>query len=65
MRLIRRASCPRCGERIGVYEPTIVVEPDGHTRLSSLAHEPDLLDTPDRIFHQRCGTPTIDPPDPQ
>lgn len=65
MQPIRRAVCPHCGERIGVYEPTIVIDPGGRTRISSLAREPHLLDITERMFHARGDTSNpADPPDP-
>lgn len=45
--------CPLCGDRIGVYEPMIVITPYG-ARRTSRAREP-LLPRTDRILlHDAC-----------
>jgi hypothetical protein len=46
--------CAHCGDRIGVYEPTIAVGPD-HIRRTSLAKEPALLDGEEAFFHTECA----------
>jgi hypothetical protein len=47
--------CPICGERVGVYEPTAVIEADG-ARLTSLAREPELRGLGISLLHAACAT---------
>jgi hypothetical protein len=47
------ASCPHCGERIGRYEPVIVLESDG-PRLTSIAREPDIERADFELLHEYC-----------
>jgi hypothetical protein len=49
--------CPHCGDRIGVYEPTMVVEPDS-VRITSMANEPHLRNSGTIMFHAGYGTTT-------
>ena len=44
--------CDRCGDVIGIYEPTIVV--DGEPRETSRAAEPELARLPGRRYHRDC-----------
>ena len=46
--------CRFCGDRIGVYEPTIALEPAG-ARLTSLAREPDLGERDRGLMHRVCA----------
>jgi hypothetical protein len=48
------AICAYCGERVGVYEPIVVVDPGG-SRTTSLAREQEL--EPDRapVMHADCA----------
>lgn len=46
--------CPHCEDRIGVYEPTVVIEPEG-TRITSLAREPEIRDSAGVVLHARCA----------
>jgi hypothetical protein len=49
-------TCPHCGERIGVYEPIVVISGDSQ-RTTSVANEPQLPDRMDVILmHQACAT---------
>ena len=49
-------ACARCGERIGVYEPTVVLETKG-IRTTSLAREPDIARLPGVIvMHAGCAS---------
>jgi hypothetical protein len=49
------ATCLYCGDRIGVYEPIIVVEHDGE-RQTSLANEPELARRPRVLLvHSHCA----------
>lgn len=48
-----RPLCVHCGERIGVYEPTICLL-DGAGRRTSLAAEPDLPERCERLYHAAC-----------
>jgi len=51
-----RWTCPHCGERIGIYEPAVVVEPEG-LRVTSVAREPELRNGGTRIvLHATCAT---------
>ncbi len=45
--------CPLCGERIGVYEPTIVITPYG-ARRTSRAREPTLAQSGAILLHNDC-----------
>jgi hypothetical protein len=49
-----RIVCSHCGEAIGVYEPTLVVGPDG-LRITSLAREPGLPVEDRLVFHAKCA----------
>ena len=44
--------CDRCGDVIGIYEPTVVV--DGEPRETSRAAEPDLGERPGPRYHRAC-----------
>lgn len=44
--------CERCGDVIGIYEPTIVV--DGEPRETSRAAEPELARLPGERYHRDC-----------
>jgi len=46
--------CSRCGDRIGVYEPTVVVS-DGSRRTTSLAREPRLRREDVALLHKQCA----------
>lgn len=46
--------CTRCGDVIGVYEPTIVVL-HGDPRATSIAAEPDLVATASERYHHACS----------
>jgi hypothetical protein len=46
--------CHWCGERIGVYEPLIVVEHGRQPRETSLARERDLDRGGRRCYHRAC-----------
>lgn len=45
--------CPLCGDRIGVYEPTIVITPYG-ARRTSRANEPRLAASGVILLHDGC-----------
>ncbi len=45
--------CGICGDRLGVYEPTVVVDQDG-SRVTSQAAEPDLLRRESARYHRGC-----------
>lgn len=45
--------CPLCGDRIGVYEPMIVITPYG-ARRTSRAREPLLPPTDGILLHDGC-----------
>jgi hypothetical protein len=47
--------CPICGEQVGVYEPSAVIEADG-ARLTSLAAEPELRGRGISLLHADCAT---------
>lgn len=49
-----RATCAFCGERIGVYEPIMVVTETGE-RHSSLAGEPGLRENSGPMLHAACA----------
>lgn len=42
-----------CGERIGVYEPTIV-DSNGEVRATSVTAEPDLAAATGDLSHRGC-----------
>lgn len=48
------ATCRICGDRIGVYEPMVVVDPAG-SRLTSRVREPELDEATAPLFHARCA----------
>ena len=55
------AMCAHCGDRIGVYEPAVVVE-GASARTTSLAREPGVTETAKRLLHAGCARRTgIDP----
>lgn len=45
--------CQHCGDRIGVYEPT-VVEVAGKVRETSAAAEPELSNANGVLYHRGC-----------
>lgn len=45
--------CPLCGDRIGVYEPMIVITPYG-ARRTSRAREPTLPQSGAILLHNDC-----------
>jgi hypothetical protein len=48
--------CAYCGDRIGVYEPVVVVA-DRSSRITSLANEPQLAQRAGVILmHESCAT---------
>ena len=47
-------TCAFCDDRIGVYEPAVVVEPGG-TRRSSIGREPELCEGDAVLFHVECS----------
>ncbi len=51
----RFATCAHCGDRIGVYEPTIALGPGG-IRRTSVASEPDLVGGDELFFHAECAS---------
>jgi hypothetical protein len=46
--------CEWCGDRIGVYEPVMVVERSGF-RKTSLAREPELRAAGRGLLHAECA----------
>jgi hypothetical protein len=47
--------CAACGDRVGVYEPIVAVDPAG-PRETSLAREPALIDDDDTLLlHAGCS----------
>ena len=42
--------CAFCGDRIGVYEPVVALEPEGRTK-TSLAREPSLSRAASALMH--------------
>jgi hypothetical protein len=44
--------CAHCGDRIGVYEPIVLVR-DG--RETALAHAPELWETRPEVIHAQCA----------
>jgi hypothetical protein len=52
------ATCAHCGDRIGVYEPVIVIAGDTR-RTTSLANEPQLVEAAGIVLmHQPCAGAT-------
>jgi hypothetical protein len=50
------STCAHCGDRIGVYEPVVVIFADS-SRTTSLANEPQLSEhTGVILMHQACAT---------
>jgi hypothetical protein len=50
------STCAHCGDRIGVYEPVVVIAA-GSSRTTSLANEPQLSErTGVILMHQACAT---------
>jgi len=48
--------CAHCGDRIGVYEPVVVVAEDS-SRTTSLANEPQLSERVGVILmHEACAS---------
>ncbi len=48
-------TCAHCGDRIGVYEPVVVIAGEGH-RTTSLANEPQLSEHAGVILmHETCA----------
>ena len=45
--------CPYCGDRIGVYEPMIVITPYG-ARRTAMAREPLLAARGPILLHPAC-----------
>lgn len=45
--------CPMCGDRIGVYEPMIVITPYG-ARRTSRARDPQLAESGEILLHDGC-----------
>ncbi len=45
--------CAHCGDVIGIYEPLVVIEPDG-PRQTSRAAEPELASPLGTHFHRDC-----------
>lgn len=50
----RFAECVQCGDRIGVYEPIVVIELTG-VRTTSIAREPKLHQSALPMFHAACA----------
>jgi hypothetical protein len=44
--------CTHCGDRIGTYEPVFLIE---HGRETSIATEPELLETHPKMLHAACA----------
>ncbi len=54
-------TCAYCGDRIGVYEPAVVIKGDS-SRTTSLAREPQLSESVEVVLmHQACAT-AVTPP---
>jgi hypothetical protein len=52
------STCAHCGDRIGVYEPVVVIAADS-SRTTSLANEPQLTESTGVILmHQACAGAT-------
>ena len=49
-----RARCRSCGDRIGVYEPLVVIRAGEPPRESSLAAEPQALELGSDLYHRDC-----------
>ena len=50
------STCAHCGDRIGVYEPVVVVA-ERASRTTSLANEPQLAERAGVILlHESCAT---------
>ena len=48
-------TCAHCGDRIGVYEPVVVIAGEG-PRITSLANEPQLSERVEVILmHEACA----------
>lgn len=48
-------TCAHCGQRIGVYEPLRVEQPDGNVGASSYLNlSPDELEIGPRLWHTWC-----------
>ena len=53
-----RLYCPRCGERIGIYEQLGLEQPDGTVCPSSYLNlNSDQLDAGIRLWHWHCVAP--------
>ena len=48
------ARCRHCGDVIGVYEPLVLVDEDGISRVGSCAAEPGLASEPGERYHHHC-----------
>jgi len=48
------ARCRHCGDVIGVYEPLVLVDEDGISRVGSCAAEPGLASEPGERYHHPC-----------
>jgi hypothetical protein len=48
-----RPICDHCADRLGVYEPVVVVI-DGQARETSLAAEPAVSSEPAERYHRSC-----------
>jgi hypothetical protein len=46
--------CAFCGQRIGVYEPTVELHPEG-ARMTSLARDPLLVKRGMDLLHAACA----------
>ena len=53
--------CLFCGERIGIYDPIIVVEDDREHSQTSLAREPEVRErTRTFVIHASCAPTTAE-----
>jgi hypothetical protein len=54
------AICPTCGERMGVYEPLVVIDGD-EVRTTSRTREPLLMLEDVLVIHRACyaGEPDL------
>jgi len=59
-RRTRRMHCQSCSDVIGMYEPIVLVDPP-EFRETSLAAEPELLDSAAACLHRACATDLDDP----
>ncbi len=59
--MIKRLACSNCGDRIGVYEPTVLIGPEGR-RVTSQARETDLALADGSVFHARCAPAELPTP---